>query len=128
MTNAANQFGYDLIRNDVLHDILGSDHETILYWLGKSLARRYPLETSEQLIEFFSEASWGTLTLTKEKKKKRVFELTGPWMGKDDQRCYQLEAGFLAQQIEIALNVISATTYEQKKQSVTFIVEFEHRD
>ena len=38
-------FGHELIRNDLLHELLGKDAPEILYWAGKKLARQYPLET-----------------------------------------------------------------------------------
>lgn len=128
MNQETNQFGYDLIRNDVLKDILGKEHDSILYWIGKSLARKYPIETTEQLITFFEKANWGILTLTKEKKQEKTYELTGPWMGKHDERCYQLEAGFLAQQAENSLNLISGATYTVKKDSIIFSVESDRHD
>ncbi|MBU8909173.1 DUF2507 domain-containing protein, partial [Desertibacillus haloalkaliphilus] len=55
------QFGYDLIRNDVLQDLLGKDHDAILYWIGRSLARKYPVSTVEDAILFFEKADWGNL-------------------------------------------------------------------
>jgi hypothetical protein len=123
-----NQFGYDLIRNDVLRDLLGKDHDTILYWVGKSLARKYPVATVEEVITFFEKANWGTLSRIKEKKQEQLFELSGPWMYKLDQRCYQLEAGFLAQQIETWTNSITGTTYTEKKGSILFKVETDKKD
>lgn len=128
MYQDTDQFGYELIRNDVLKDVLGQEHDSILYWIGKSLARKYPVETSEQLVAFFDKANWGALTLVKERKQEKMFELTGPWMGKHDQRCYQLEAGFLAQQIELSSNLISGATYSTKKESVVFTVETDRHD
>ncbi len=128
MNQDINQFGYELIRNDVLKDILGKEHDSILYWLGKSLARKYPVETNEQLVTFFEKANWGSLKLLKEKKHVKMYELVGQWMGKHDQRCYQLEAGFLAQQIELSLNLISGATYTVKKESVVFTIESDRHD
>mgnify|MGYP001360987241 CR=1 FL=1 len=127
MTTAINAFGYDLIRNVVLRDLLGEDHDSILYWIGKSLARKHrlELETVDELVQFFAAANWGTLTLLKETNRKKVFELTGEWMGKDDERCYQLEAGFLAQQYEFASESYAVTTIERKKRAVIFTVQLE---
>ncbi|WP_017726664.1 YslB family protein [Halalkalibacterium ligniniphilum] len=121
-------FGYNLIRNDLLQDLLGSEHESILYWAGKSLARKHSLTSVEEVIDFFSKANWGELVLLKEKKQERLFELKGPWMGKDDERSYQLEAGFLAQQIQSWSNTIAEATYVQKKDCVRFTVRTDKYD
>ncbi len=123
-----NRFGYDLIRNDVLRDLLGKDHDTILYWIGKSLARKYPVPTVEEMITFFEEANWGTLARIKEKKQEQLFELTGEWMNKSDQRCYQLEAGFLAQQVETWNNCISGATYTEKNGLILIKIETDKKD
>ncbi|GAE34891.1 YslB family protein [Halalkalibacter akibai] len=128
MVRETNQFGYDLIRNDVLKDVLGKEHDSILYWIGKSLARKYPTSTIEELISFFEEANWGLLSRTKEKKNMQMFELTGPWMVKGDERCYQLEAGFLAQQLESWYNCIAGATYSAKKQVIHITVELDRKD
>ncbi|KHF41002.1 YslB family protein [Halalkalibacter okhensis] len=122
------QFGYDLIRNDILKDLLGKDHDGILYWIGKSLARKYPLSTVEDAILFFEKANWGSLSQIKEKKQVQVFELKGAWMNNDDGRCYQLEAGFLAQQVEMWLECISGATYTKSKNHVLITVETDKRD
>lgn len=45
--------GYELIRNDVLQLVLGKEHDHLLYWVGKSLARKYKLEEIEELHTFF---------------------------------------------------------------------------
>lgn len=129
MTPTENQFGYDLIRNDILRTILGKEHDTILYWVGKSLARQHPIEVQQldDLSQFFLNANWGTLSLLKETKRKKLLELSGDWMGKNDKRCYQLEAGFLAQQYENTFNVFSVATYERKKEKVIFTIEFEEK-
>ncbi|GAF64149.1 hypothetical protein BTS2_1041 [Bacillus sp. TS-2] len=108
-------FQYDLIRNDLLRELLGSEHEQILYWGGKTIARKYELHTLEDMIDFFLQAGWGSLQIQKDKPQIKILELQGPWMGKEDKRCYHLEAGFLAQQIEHIHSLISEATYETKK-------------
>lgn len=121
-------FSYHLIRNELLQDLLGKDHDAILYWLGKSLARKYPLESVDELIAFFEKANWGQLQLVKEKRQAKLFELTGPWMGKHDSRCYQLEAGFLTQYLEQSLQRIAAGSYSASKKAVLFTIEFDRHD
>lgn len=47
-------FGYELIRDTLLPNVLGEEAPHILYWAGKELARKYPLETLDELADFFS--------------------------------------------------------------------------
>ncbi|WP_088103759.1 YslB family protein [Halalkalibacter urbisdiaboli] len=121
-------FGYDLIRNDLLKELLGQEHDSLLYWSGKALARKYPLHSITETIEFFKDANWGSLALIKEKKRERLFELRGTWMGKQDKRCYQLEAGFLAQQVEHLTGFTSGATNTVKKGFVLFHIETDVQD
>lgn len=121
-------FGYDLLRNDILKEVFGQEHDSIMYWVGKALARKYPLHTIEETIDFFEKANWGTLSLVKEKKQERLFELRGEWMDKKDDRCYQLEAGFLAQQVETWLSSYTAATQTKKKGIIHIQVESDLHD
>ncbi|BAB06814.1 YslB family protein [Halalkalibacterium halodurans] len=121
-------FGYDLLRNDVLREILGSEHDAILYWVGKSLARKHPIETMEETFAFFEKANWGQLSILKQKRQEYTFELQGPWMTKSDQRCYQLEAGFLAQLVQNWSETIAEATYVRKRGSVLIDVHTDKGD
>ncbi|KGA98137.1 hypothetical protein AJ85_08775 [Alkalihalobacillus alcalophilus ATCC 27647 = CGMCC 1.3604] len=127
-TNESTLFDYDLIRNDLLHELLGTEHDQILYWGGKSLARKHVLHTIDEIIHFFEKAGWGTLEIQKNKAQAKILELHGPWMGKKDPRCYQLEAGFLAQQIEQMQQQITEATYEKKRKQVTFQIHSDKYD
>lgn len=127
-------FGYELIRESVLPDILGKDTPEILYWAGKRLARKYPLNTIDELINFFSRASLGTLTIKNEKKDEMEFELVSPLIvsrvKSKAEHFFQLEAGFIAQQIELQKNVV-AETFEhpvKRSQKVLFTVKWEDKD
>jgi len=97
-------FGAELLRHSLLPELLGKDGAAILYWAGKRLARRYPLATLEDITAFFDQAGWGTLSAAEEKKDELHIELSGPIISARlslyDGCTFQLEAGFLAQQIE----------------------------
>jgi predicted hydrocarbon binding protein len=127
-------FGYELIREVLLPDILGKDTPEILYWAGKRLARKYPLETIEDIIQFFSRAAWGVLAVKNEKKDEMEFELNSPLMASrvksKAEHFYQLEAGFLAQQIENQKEVIAETFEHPVKHAhnVLFTVKWDKRD
>ncbi len=127
-------FGYELIREVLLPDIFGKDTPEILYWAGKRLARKYPVNNLDELIEFFSKASWGTLTVKNEKNDEIDFELMSPLIisrvKSKAEHFFQLEAGFLAQQIEIQKGAV-AETFEhpiKKSQKVTFTVRWDKKD
>ncbi|WNS74518.1 YslB family protein [Bacillus sp. DTU_2020_1000418_1_SI_GHA_SEK_038] len=127
-------FGYELIREVLLHDILGDDTPEILYWAGKSLARKYPQESISHMIDFFKQASWGNLVLKKESKSEMEFELSSSFIQercKKNSRCtFQLEAGFIAQQIELQSEVI-CEAYEhpnKRKGKVQFTIKWDKKD
>ncbi|WP_249365508.1 YslB family protein [Cytobacillus citreus] len=127
-------FGYELIREVLLYEILGNDAPDILYWAGKRLARHYPMESISQMIEFFQQAAWGNLTIIKESKDEMEFmlfsSLISDRLQKNDQCTFQLEAGFIAQQLEIQKEVI-CEAYEQphkKRGKVHFTVKWDKKD
>lgn len=127
-------FGYELIREVLLPDILGRETSTILYWAGKGLARKYPLDTIEQVINFFQQAGWGHLQIKTEKKNELEFELSSELIEKrfkEHPEChFQLEAGFLAQQLEHQKNVITEAYEHPKKRlsKVSFTVRWDRKD
>jgi predicted hydrocarbon binding protein len=125
-------FGYELIRDILIPEILGKDTPEILYWAGKRLARKYPLADNEQLIDFFAKASWGELIISKESKNELEFELTSPLIAPrvkaKAEHYFQLEAGFLAQQIEQQKQASTAEAFEhpiKKSNKVQFTVKWE---
>ena len=128
------QFGYELIREFVLPEILGKDAPEILYWAGKSLARKHPLNTFDDIIEFFTRASWGQLEIKKERKDEIEFELVSPLIvsrvKSKAEHYFQIEAGFLAEQIQHQKQVI-AETFEhpvKKANKVQFTVKWDRKD
>lgn len=127
-------YGYELIREFILPEILGKDTPEILYWAGKRLARSHPLKSLEEVIEFFSIASWGQLELKKERKDEIEFELVSPLIvsrvKSKAEHYFQIEAGFLAEQIQLQKQVI-AETFEhpvKKANKVQFTVKWDRKD
>ncbi len=96
--------GYDVLRYISLPELLGKESETILYFMGKNLARTMDIESTNDIITYFNQFGWGTLELIKEKKKMITFHLL------DDAIVHRLrspldiefryESGFLAEAIE----------------------------
>ncbi|MBY0146650.1 YslB family protein [Neobacillus niacini] len=127
-------FGYELIREFILPEILGKDTPEILYWAGKSLARKHPLNTFDDIVDFFVKASWGHLEIKKERKDEIEFELASPLIisrvKSKAEHYFQIEAGFLAQQIQLQKQVI-AETFEhpvKKANKVQFTVKWDRKD
>ncbi|MFD1735976.1 YslB family protein [Bacillus salitolerans] len=125
---------YELLRGILLPEILGKELPAILYWSGKNLARKYPLSKGEEIIQFFEQMGWGTLSVVSEKKNHLEFELTSEFIAARNKSrkpaSYQLESGFLAQQYEQMKNVIAEAYEDQKKRSnkVFITVKWDHKD
>ena len=117
-------FGYEIIRDHLLQSILGKHEEDVLYWAGKELARKFPLFSMEEVVSFFAEAGWGHLVLDKEAKDEVHYILTAevPEQLKVEQRCFRLEAGFLAEQKQKQLSFL--TECYEEKDSKKNIVKF----
>ena len=60
----------------MIPELLGSDTPEILYWAGKKLARKYPLQNLTEIIDFFKRAGWGDLSIKSETKKELELELS----------------------------------------------------
>lgn len=133
-TDTVPVFGYELIREDLLHDLLGNEASDILYWAGKRLARKYPLESGEHIAEFFRQAGWGNLTIKNNHNNEMEMELSSPIITercKKNEGCtFQLEAGFIAQQIEYQKEVIcEAFEHPSKKTGkIQITVKWDKKD
>ncbi|WP_019414152.1 YslB family protein [Paenisporosarcina sp. TG20] len=124
-------FGYELIRDHVLSTILGKHENDILYWSGKELARKFQMFSMEETISFFEEAGWGKLTLENSSKNEAFFILNGePGLLQIEQRCFRLEAGFLAQQQQKLGGYMTECFDEKsiKKQVVQFHVKWDLKE
>ena len=127
-------FGLELLREVLIPDILGQDYQHMLYWAGKGLARKYPVSSIEELSDFFQAAGWGQLTLLHNKKNEMEFELSGELISirfsKSNEYTFQLEAGFIAEQLQM-MNKHITETYEQLKKranKVVFTVKWDSKD
>lgn len=116
-------FGYEIIRDNVLRSVLGKHEDEVLYWSGKELARKFPLFSLEEAPSFFTQAGWGDLTIEKEAKDQITYVLTGDEdILKISERCFRIEAGFLAEQTQKLTGYLTEC-YEEKN-SKQNIVKF----
>lgn len=134
LTIPMNAFAYELIREELLPDIIGKELDRILYWAGKNLARKYTLETFDDIIVFFQQAGWGNLSIVEQNRREMQLQLTSPLITEryknKQSTTYQLEAGFLAQQTQQQRQVIAETYENQKKRAekVLFTVKWDSKD
>lgn len=129
-----NAFAYELLREELLPDLIGNEANDILYWAGRNLARKYQLDTMEEVIQFFEKAGWGTLAITDHKRREMYFQLTSPLITERHKQnrhsSYQLEIGFVAEQIQRQRGVVAESYEEQKKRSdsIVFLVQWDVKD
>jgi len=127
-------FSKELLRDILLPDLLGKDHSQVLYWSGKQLARKFPLNNIEEIYDFFSKAGWGKLTEDKTSKKEAEYILSGPIISRRfdlNAECeFHLEAGFLAEQIQLQNKRITEASTEPKRKAgkVKFLVRWDSKD
>ncbi len=126
-------FGYELIRDVLLPNLLGTDTHEILYWAGKELARQYPLQNRQDISRFFDKAGFGLIELNKEQRNKQIYTLSGEIVQarlEHAQPSFNLEAGFLAEQIQTqdGLYTEALTEINQKAKVVSFIVQSDIKD
>ena len=117
---APTQFGYEIIRDHVLPSVLGVHESEILYWAGKEIARKFPVFSIEEISFFFTEAGWGNLTLVESSKKEAFYELADDIDAtKIEQRKFQLEAGFIAEQYQKLTGILTECHAEPKPKHKT---------
>lgn len=121
-------FGYYLIRETLIKDLLGKEHESMLYWAGKSLGRKFPLSTLEEMTDFFEKAGWGQLIVKKEGKDEMSFQLTSSFQELGAPLSYQLEAGFLAEQIQFQKKYVAEAIVTKKRENVVITVKWDRKD
>ena len=131
---AVSAFGYELVREVLLPELLGKDAPEILYWAGKRLARKFPLANLEETVRFFQDAGWGTLTIKEESRREMVLELSSELISSrlknKPNTTFQLEAGFIAQQMEQQKKVTAeAFEHPNKKSSkILFTIKWDKND
>lgn len=126
----ATSTGHDILRYIVLPDLLGSNSENLLYFSGRSLARKFEIDSIEDIFYFYQKVSWGNLELLKEKKSEHTYLLMSDEIVKriqsDINVDFKLEAGFLAESIEMVTNrpCECFETINKRLFQVTFVITF----
>lgn len=127
-------FGLDLLRDYLIPEILGDEAPHIMYWAGKDLARKFPLNSLEAVIDFFEKASWGKLSIVKEKKDELRLLLEGDVIAvrfdSQENPTFKLEAGFIAEQLQ-AQKEFYTESYDEmdnRKKQVMIIVKWDRKE
>ncbi|CAM3924909.1 YslB family protein [Lederbergia lenta] len=127
-------FGYELLRDILIPDLLGKETSEITYWAGKHLARKFSVDSLEDSESFFLDAGWGQLDLINEAKNEMKLELTGDIVKRRFQMladpCFRLEAGFIAQQVQSQKQAVTEAFEEisKKQNKVIFTVRWDLKD
>src|SRR5699024_2294328 len=93
--------GYDILRYVTMLEVLCEENDSILYFIGRNLSRKFEIKVLDDLIYLFLKLKWGKLELIKEKKKQVVFhlmsdEIVSRLLAPYDTD-FRLEAGFIAE-------------------------------
>ncbi|WP_313469297.1 YslB family protein [Carnobacterium sp.] len=119
-------FSYTLMRDALIPNLLGQETNEILYWAGKELARQYPLNNQQDTVLFFKKAGFGTLTVDSHHKNKVIFRLSGSVvenrLAMVKQPSFNLEAGFLAEQIQQQESLYTEAIYEIKSKAKSVLI------
>lgn len=119
-------FGQTLLRDILIPNLLGNENNEILYWAGKEIARQYPLSSIEETILFFERAGFGFLELQKRDNHTLIYRLSGTLVEsrlnvvKDPS--FNLEAGFLAEQIQQQENIYTEAIFEIQLKKETILI------
>ncbi|WP_405100720.1 YslB family protein [Oceanobacillus sp. FSL H7-0719] len=96
--------GFDILRYVALPEFLGEEAPTLLYFMGRNLARKFEINTIEDVYYIFEKLGVGKLELVKEKKHEKIFHLLADSvflrLKSSVQADFRLEAGFLAEAME----------------------------
>ncbi|UJL45000.1 YslB family protein [Virgibacillus sp. NKC19-16] len=97
--------GYDVLRYISLPEVLGRESNTLLYFMGRNLARKLDIKALEDIYYIFDKLGWGNLELIKEKRKELVFHLMADAvvqrLNASFDTEFRLESGFLAESIQM---------------------------
>ncbi|GAA0333634.1 YslB family protein [Bacillus carboniphilus] len=123
-----------VIRDWLIPEILSNHSDTVMYWSGKKLARSFPCESIQEVMDFFEKVGFGTLTVLSTKKHEMEFQLSGEIVASrfdlQSSPSFYLEAGFLSQQIQAQKQVVceSIFTTKRKAKVANFTVQWDQKD
>jgi len=106
LENAA--FPLEVLRDRLLPNLFQENESEISYWAGKSLAQTETFSNDAEIIAFFAAAGFGDLEAIKTTTTDAEWHLSGPIVMaraiNEREATFSLEAGFLAQALEMVMN------------------------
>lgn len=117
------------LRDVILPAILGKECDEMLYWIGKDLAREYPVATFDDLAILTHQLGLGDIKMERQSNTSRILRLGGPIVAErihrdEEQTSFGLECGFLAQEFEFQLGTVAeAKIHEQRHDHVDILVQ-----
>jgi len=100
--------GFDVLRYIGLPELFGGETSTLLYFMGRKLARHFAFNELDDIYNAFERLGWGKLELVKEKRKELVFSLMDDAIVRKLKSPlpidFRLEAGFLAEAVNMAFD------------------------
>lgn len=117
------------MRDVILPAILGKETDEMLYWIGKDLARVYPVATADDLGYLTNQLGFGRLTLRKKSNTTQLWRLAGAIVKERIQRdeeetSFGLECGFIAQEIEFQLGTVAeAKIFDRHRDYIDILVQ-----
>lgn len=114
------------LRDVILPAILGKETDEMLYWIGKDVARQFPVGSLEDLQLLTNQLGFGQLSLEKKNNTSQLWKLEGPLVKEriqenGEQTSFGLESGFLAQEIEFQLMTVAEAKINELKKDCVFI-------
>lgn len=111
--------GHDLLRYIGLQDLIAQENDSLLYYIGKRFARKFDINSIEDIALIFHMMKWGHLDLVKEKKKELHFHLMSDELAQKLNSSFpiefRMEAGFLSEAISILTERTCECTEEVNK-------------
>lgn len=96
--------GYEILRYIGLPELLGTESETLLYFIGRNLARKMEITSFDDIYLIFDKLGWGRLELVKDRKNELTFHLMADSVAKRINSPFptefRMEAGFLAEALQ----------------------------
>lgn len=114
------------LRDVILPAILGKETDEMLYWIGKDIARQFPVGSIDDLQLITNQLGFGDLSLQKKSATSQLWKLSGTIVQErinqsGEQTSFGLEMGFLAQEIEFQLMTVAEAEISELKKNCVLI-------
>lgn len=96
--------GQDMLRYIGLPALLGHEKDSLLYFMGRQLARNIEYDSLEDVYYIFQKLRWGNLELIKEKRQQIILHLMSDdivrRLSSPIETEFRLESGFIAESFQ----------------------------